>query len=74
MTEKLHGYVERLKQKNAAWVDDVVDAHGEVTVFVPRELIVDVCAFLKSECGFDMLADLCGGDRGPEEGDRDRRS
>lgn len=70
MTEKLHGYVEKIKERNGAWVADVAEAHGEVTVFVARELIVDVCAFLKSECGFDMLADLCGGDRGPEEDPR----
>ncbi|MGQ0541229.1 MAG: NADH-quinone oxidoreductase subunit C [Blastocatellia bacterium] len=70
MTEKLHGYVEKLKSQNAAWVADVADAHGEVTVIVPRESIVDACSYLKSECGFDMLADLCGGDRGPEEDPR----
>lgn len=67
MTEKLHAYVENLKAKNAAWVESVVEGHGEVTVFVPRESILDICRFLKAEHGFDMLADLCGVDRGPEE-------
>jgi len=67
MTEKLHGYVENLKEKNAAWVENVVESHGEVTVFVPRESILDICRFLTAEHGFDMLADLCGVDRGPEE-------
>lgn len=67
MTEKLHAYVENLKVKNAAWVESVVEGHGEVTVFVPRESILDICRFLKAEHGFDMLADLCGVDRGPEE-------
>ena len=43
MTEKLHGYVEKLKAENAAWVADVVEALGEVTVIVPRDSIVDVC-------------------------------
>ncbi len=70
MTEKLHGYVEKLKEKNAAWVVSIVEGHGEVTLTVPRESIVDVCAFLKQDHGFDMLADLCGGDRGPEEDPR----
>ena len=70
MTEKLHGYVEKLKTKNEGWVIDVTDAHGEVTAFIPREAIVDVCKFLKSKHGFDMLADLCGADRGPEEDPR----
>ena len=67
MTEKLHEFVEKLKAENAAWVGDVTDAKGEVTVIVPRESIVDVCGFLRKNHGFDMLADLCGGDRGPEE-------
>jgi len=67
MTERLHVFVEKLKEKNADWVTDVVDAHGEVTVFVPKEHIVDACVYLRDEHQFDMLADLCGGDRGPEE-------
>ena len=67
MTEKLHGFVEKLKEENAAWIADTKEAFGEVTVVVPRESIVDVCWALKSQHGFDMLADLCGADRGPEE-------
>jgi NADH-quinone oxidoreductase subunit C len=70
MTEKLHAYVEKLKSENEAWVAEVTAAHGEVTVIVPRESIVDVCAYLKTNEGFDMLADLCGCDRGPEEDPR----
>ena len=67
MTEKLHEFVEKLKGENAAWVTGVSEAFGEVTVTVPRESIVDVCWSFKSNQGFDMLADLCGADRGPEE-------
>jgi len=70
MTEKLHGYVETLKQRSGSWVTSVVEGHGEVTVVVPGESIVDICRFLKDEQGFDMLADLCGCDRGPEEDPR----
>ena len=70
MTEKLHAFVDKLKEKNAAWVADTVEAHGEVTVTVPRESIVEACAFLKETAEFDMLADLCGADRGPEEDPR----
>lgn len=70
MTEKLHAYVEKLKSKKESWVADVAEGHGEVTVVVPRDAIVDVCTFLKSKHGFDMLADLCGADRGPEEDPR----
>ncbi|MGI8543073.1 MAG: NADH-quinone oxidoreductase subunit C [Aridibacter sp.] len=69
-TESLHEFVEKLREENAAWIDEVVDALGEVTIFVPRESIIDVCDFLKTQHGFDMLADLCGADRGPEEDPR----
>ncbi len=67
MTEKLHAFVEKLKEENAAWVVSVTEAFGEVTVIVSRESTVDVCWALKSKHGFDMLADLCGADHGPEE-------
>jgi len=70
MTEKLHAYVDKLKIKDSSWVVEVTDAFGEVTVIVPAASIVDVCSFLKNEQGFDMLADLCGADRGPEEDPR----
>src|SRR5580765_7163633 len=70
MNDKLHSHVEKLKQKNAGWVTDVKDALGEVTITVPREAIVDACRFLRNDEGFDLLADLCGGDRGPEEDPR----
>ena len=58
---------DKLKAENEAWVTGVSEGHGEVTVVVPRESIVIACSFLKDLHGFDMLADLCGGDRGPEE-------
>jgi NADH-quinone oxidoreductase subunit C len=70
MTEKLHEFVNKLKEENSAWVAEVKDALGEVTVTVPRESIVDVCWVLKTTHGFDMLADLCGADRGVEEDPR----
>lgn len=70
MTEKLHGYVEKIREKNADWVVAVAEGHGEVTVTVPRDAIVDVCSFLKYKHDFDLLADLCGCDRGPEDDPR----
>ncbi|MGE3465663.1 MAG: NADH-quinone oxidoreductase subunit C [Pyrinomonadaceae bacterium] len=70
MTEKLHGLVANLRRENETWVSDVIDAFGEVTVVVPRESIVEVCSFLKGNHDFDMLADLCGCDRGPEDDPR----
>lgn len=61
--------VTALQQENAAWVTEVIEAFGEVTIIVPREHIVAVCSFLKSGAGleFNFLADLCGADRGPED-------
>jgi len=70
MIEKLHVYLENLKSRNEGWITNVVEAHGEVTVTIRRESIVDACRFLKEDHGFDMLADLCGCDRGPEEDPR----
>jgi NADH-quinone oxidoreductase subunit C len=64
--------VTALQRQNAGWVGEVVEAFGEVTVFVPREEVAAICAFLKSAPGFEFnfLADLCGADRGPEEDPR----
>jgi len=70
MTEKLHAFVDKLKSENEGWVTSVAEAFDEVTVVVPRESIVDVCRFLRDKHGFDLLADLCGCDRGPEEDPR----
>lgn len=70
MTQNLHVFVDQLTNKNSGWVTSVTDALGEVTIITPRESIYDACDFLKIELGFDMLADLCGVDRGPEEDPR----
>jgi NADH-quinone oxidoreductase subunit C len=61
--------VNALRGEHAAWVSEVVEAFGELTLVVPREQIVEVCAHLKGAPGFefDMLSDLTGVDRGPEE-------
>jgi NADH-quinone oxidoreductase subunit C len=61
--------VTALQRENPSWVGDVIEAFGEITIVVPRELIVSVCSFLKSAPGleFNFLADVSGVDRGPEE-------
>ena len=69
-TAVLLEFVEKLKAENAAWVVDVKHSLGEITIIVPRPSIVDVCWVLKTKHGFDMLADLCGADRGPEDDPR----
>ena len=70
MTEKLQGFVEKLRERDASWVENVVEAFGEVTVIVPRGGILEACYFLRDEHDFDLLADICGADRGPEEDPR----
>lgn len=69
-TNILIEYVEKLRTENPDWVEDVRDSLGEVTIFVPKRHINLVCDFLKSNQGFNMLADLCGADRGPEDDPR----
>jgi NADH-quinone oxidoreductase subunit C len=61
--------VEALRGEHGDWVSEVVEAFGELTLVVPRSSIVSVCAHLKAAPGFefDMLSDLTGVDRGPEE-------
>ena len=63
-------FVEKLKAEDATWVADVKDSLGEVTITVANDSIVDVCWVLKTKHGFDLLADLCGADRGVEEDPR----
>ncbi len=69
-TKVLHEFVEKLRLEQSAWVVDVIDALGEVTVIVPAESILEICASLKNNQDFDMLSDLCGSDRGPEDDPR----
>ena len=58
-----------LGEEHGGWFAETVEALGEVTLVVPRERIAEVCAHMKTAPGleFNMLADLCGVDRGPEE-------
>jgi NADH-quinone oxidoreductase subunit C len=69
-TAVLIEFTEKLRAENGTWIADVKDALGEVTIIVPRDAIFDVASSLKMNHGFDMLADLCGCDRGPEEDPR----
>jgi NADH-quinone oxidoreductase subunit C len=68
--ERLLGYVDILKAENEAWVADFKNTFGEVSVYVPRESIEEVCRFLKTTHDFDMLSDICGADRGAEDDPR----
>jgi NADH-quinone oxidoreductase subunit C len=61
--------VSALRREREGWFTEAVEAFGELTLIVPREHIAEACAHLKGAPGFefDMLADLTGVDRGPEE-------
>src|SRR4030095_3854472 len=61
--------VAAFEREHPEWVSSVITAHGEITVVVPREHILEACTLLKTwpEARFDFLADLCGADRGVEE-------
>src|SRR5436190_22015076 len=64
--------VTALQREQSHWVTEIIEAHGEVTAILPRLHIAAVCAGVKStsDATFDFLADLCGVDRGVEEGPR----
>lgn len=54
--------IEKLRAKFGEAISLPVEFRGEFTVTVAREQIAGVCAFLKTECGYDMLTDLSGVD------------
>lgn len=64
--------ISALQETHAAAVSEVIQAFGEITIVVPREHIVELCDYLRRtpEFGFNLLADICGVDRGPEEDPR----
>lgn len=70
VTAPLITIADALKQENGRWITEIRDAFGEITLFVPREFIVDVCWFLKTRHNFDFLSDICGADRGAEDDPR----
>ena len=61
-----------LRGAHPEFVGEVIQAFGETTVVVPREHIVAACGFYKTTPGleFNLLADICGADRGPEDDPR----
>ncbi len=54
--------VEKLKSRFSNQIIDVVEFRGETTVTVNKGQIVDICTFMKSECGYNLLCDLCSVD------------
>jgi len=58
-----------LQRERADWFGELNIAFGEITFAVARESLAEICSYLKKTpaFAFDMLADLCGVDRGVEE-------
>jgi NADH-quinone oxidoreductase subunit C len=54
--------VEKLKGKFGASVLAVAEHRGETTVTVEAGEIVEICTYLRDDCGFNFLSDLCGVD------------
>jgi len=54
--------VEKLKSKFSSAVLDVVEFRGELTVTVEKSRILEISTFLRDECGYNFLCDLCGVD------------
>jgi NADH-quinone oxidoreductase subunit C len=69
MKTDLNEIIEKFRGGNDGVVD-VIDALGEKTLVIDRAAIHSACETMRDEHGFDMLADLCGADRGPEEDPR----
>lgn len=54
----------KLKERFGEAVQEISEAHGEVTVVVSRERIVEICRFLKTDpdLRYDLLMDMAGVD------------
>ena len=61
------GAIAKLRSEYADATGVATEFRGEHSVAVARDRIVEVCAFLKKDCGFDMLTDLSGIDHYGEE-------
>jgi NADH-quinone oxidoreductase subunit C len=59
--------VQKLQARFGEAVAGITEFRGQTGITVAREKVVEVCKFLKSECGFDMLTDLSGVDNFGEE-------
>jgi NADH-quinone oxidoreductase subunit C len=58
--------LDKLKERFKDAILETHNSFGNETALVSRESLLDVMRFLKDECGFEMLMDLCGVDHLPE--------
>jgi NADH-quinone oxidoreductase subunit C len=70
MNDTVRDIAERAQAAFPGGVSEVREALGEITVLVEPASITEIALAMKDEHGFDLLADLCGVDRGPEEDPR----
>jgi NADH-quinone oxidoreductase subunit C len=54
--------VEKLKGAFGALVLGDVEYRGETSITVDGSAIVKICTFLRDDCGYNFLSDLCGVD------------
>lgn len=59
--------VQRLQTRFGDAISGKTEFRGQTGITVPRENVVEICKFLKAECGFDMLTDLSGVDNFGDE-------
>ncbi len=57
-----HPAVAKLKERFGERVLEVAEHRGQVAVTVDRDAVIDICSFLKQECGYRFLTDVCGVD------------
>jgi NADH-quinone oxidoreductase subunit C len=64
MTESSETLAERLKARFGGLINSCVAAHGQVTLELPAENLLEVCTALRDEddFAFAQLSDLCGVD------------
>ena len=59
--------LDQLKERFGEAVLETHNRFGNETAIIKRESVLAIMKFLKDECGFEMLLDLCGVDHLPEK-------
>jgi NADH-quinone oxidoreductase subunit C len=64
MSSRLQTVSARAQEKFGDVITAAIETHGELTLEVAKDKIVDLCTFLRddADCKFDILIDLCGVD------------
>lgn len=64
MTSRLQTVSARVQEKFSDAITAAIEAHGELTLEVTKDKVVDLCNFLRddTDCKFEILIDLCGVD------------